>query len=297
MRLQYYYPDALIVSISSHYTGRYITKENVIKYAALMTEICNHYGVARLDLRGSKVKVSDLPDGIHPNAAGMDYITDAVLEKLLNICDMEAGENVVYTVSHNLTDAQASLGYYKGVSSGKSFAETLTGLNPTVTVTMGGVDITESCYSNGKIFIEEVTGDLVITAADCVYGKYFQQLPEGASASTNLWAVLEHDSVYYTANGWGNYPSGTAYSVTVPIRGGDRIWATSFGAAGENGFTKNGVRLTWFDENGVLQSMTRDEVYAQFCEFGCLIAPEGAVAVNVVMSSESNENEFYILTL
>jgi hypothetical protein len=34
----------------------------------------------------------------------------------------------------------------------------------TVTVTMGGVDITASAYSNGKISISNVTGNIVITA-------------------------------------------------------------------------------------------------------------------------------------
>lgn len=83
--------------------------------------------------------------------------------------------------------------------------------------------------------------------------------------------------------------------MTILINPGDRLWATSFQAGGTNGGTGNGIRITWFDETDVLKSMSPSETYAEFSVNGYLTAPEGAVAVNVVMWNGSDDNELYIL--
>jgi hypothetical protein len=122
-----------------------------------------------------------------------------------------------------------------------------------------------------------------------------QQIPEDICSAFNLWTHLDHDSEYYTAGGWDVHSSGKVRSVTIPITSGDQIWATSFQAAGANGSSMNGVRLTWFAEYEVLASMSADAVYREFSENGFLTAPEGAVAVNIVMWNDSESNELYIL--
>ncbi|MBQ8549093.1 MAG: dockerin type I repeat-containing protein, partial [Lachnospiraceae bacterium] len=202
----------------------------------------------------------------------------------------------VCSVTHNLENAQAEKHYYKGVSAGKTFEETVTGEDISVTVTMGGKDITAEVYKDGKISISSVTGDIVVTAK----GKFncdghLQKLPEKLCAGTNLWTALEPENIYYTATGWGNLAAGTSWSITFPVTEGERIYATAFGAYPGNGSTANGTRITWFDENGVLESIARDVVYKEFAANGYITVPQGATAVNVPHSSNNSEFEVYLL--
>ena len=297
LRMRHYYPEAVIVAMLPTYTASYYSDEKLAQGNAVMAAICEHYGIAYVDLRESGVTAGHLPDGIHPGKEGMDLITEAVVDALLSRCDVQAGENVVYPVSHELEGVKASLGHWKGVSAGKAFVETLTGDDLSVTVTMDGADITEEVYENGVISIEEVTGALVITAKGVFTADgHLQLLPETAYNTTNLWDVLEHDEMYYAANGWVVHSSGNVKSVTVPVVAGDRIRATSFGAAGENGANMNGIRVTYFTKEGLLKTMSPDEVYKEFSKNGYLTVPEGAVAVCVPMWVEDGA-EMYILTL
>lgn len=78
--------------------------------------------------------------------------------------------NVFYAVTKTLSNCSIN---YAGetVRAGSAFAATLTPAagytmsGATVTVTMGGEDITATAYSNGAISIAQVTGDIVITAS------------------------------------------------------------------------------------------------------------------------------------
>lgn len=301
MRLQHFYPDAQIFALLPTYTKSYYKDERLAAYNEVFAAICQHYNVPYVDLRESGITLDYLPDGIHPNAEGMDFITNAIVSLMQSKCATPAGEHVVYSVTHNLTGASATLGYYKGVSAGKSFVETVTGDSSSVCVTMGGVDITATAYQNGVITIPTVTGDLVITATGTVksiYADYLQQLPENVCKGLNLWNLLEHADVYYTSTGWGKLGGYNVYSVTIPVSAGDQIWATSFLAYGENGNvggSVSGIRVTWFDENGVLNAMSPSQTYAEMTEHGYITVPDGAVAVNIPMWSGSDANELYVL--
>ena len=72
-----------------------------------------------------------------------------------------------YTVTNNLTNVVSSNGAVS-VNEGASYTATLTAVEgynlDTVTVTMGGVDITSVVYVAGAISIGTVSGDIVITA-------------------------------------------------------------------------------------------------------------------------------------
>ena len=297
LRMRHYYPDAVIVAMLPTYTASYYSDEKLAQGNAVMAAICEHYGIAYVDLRDSGVTADHLPDGIHPGEEGMDLITAAVIETLLSDCTVELGEHVVYPVSHSLTNVNATLGHWKGVDANGTFVETLTGDNLTVQVTMGGVDVTDEVYSDGVISIAEVTGALSVSAKGAYsLDGHLQQLPEKAYNTTNLWDVLTHDEEYYSADGWVVHATGKVKSVTVPVTAGDKIAATSFGAAGDNGSSINGIRVTYFSEEGVLVSMSADQVYQEFSKNGYLTVPEGAVAVCVPMWAE-NGAEMYILTL
>lgn len=72
-----------------------------------------------------------------------------------------------YTITYNLTNVTIS-NTSKKISQGYSYRATVTPKNnytlDSVTITMGGTDVTSKYYSDGKINISSVTGNLVITA-------------------------------------------------------------------------------------------------------------------------------------
>ncbi len=298
LRMRRYYPNAEIIAMLPTYTSTYYTDARLEQFNAVYAAICAHYGVTCIDLRDCGISTVDLPDGIHPDTFGMDYITKAVLDTLLNDVEMEASENIVHSVTHHLKGAESSLGHYKGVTHGKPFVATITGEAVTVSVAMGDVDITDTAYTNGVITVEAVTGDLVITAQGRVkpiYEDHLQQLPENLCCNTNLWTSLVPENIYYTGSAWGNISGNSVYSITIPVIVGEQIWATSFQQAGTNGGSSNGIRLTWFNADGVFRSLAPTETYAKYTANGYLTVPEGAIAVNLVMWNGNENNEIYIL--
>lgn len=304
MRTQHLYPDALMIALLPTYTSGYYDNAVLAQYNAVYASICAHYDVPYIDLRECGITVSDLPDGIHPNAKGMDDITKAVLKLLADHAQLEKGENVVHSVTHKLIGAKSTNSYYKGVTHGKPYSTTVTGEDLKVTVTMDGIDITADCYHNGEISIPRVTGDLLITATakvELVFEEYMEFLPQKLCSHVNLWNHLTHIQKYYTSTGWGYHNLDKVRSVTFDIQGGDRLTATSFGAGAVNGSIvgngsqTNGIRVTFFFEDGTVKSMAPGDVYQEFSTKGCLTAPEGAVAVNVPMWIDNADQELYLL--
>ena len=294
LRLKHYYPDAIIVAMLPTYTASYYSDTKLAQANELLAKICEHYSVPYVDLRDSGVTAEYLPDGIHPGAEGMDMITDAVLE-VLAACETEAGEHTVHPVSHTLTNVKASLGHYKGIDAGAAFRETLSADGELlVTVTMNGQDITETCYSDGVISIDAVSGALAITAkAKFSLEGHWQALP-GSYHGKNLWPLLDHDAMYYTVDGWAEHASGKVRSVTVSVTPGEKIVASSFAAAGTNGSSVDGIRVTFFSDDGVLVSMSADAVHKEFAENGYLTVPENATAVCIPMWTPADTWELYI---
>ncbi len=166
LRIKHFFPDAQIVAVLPARTKSYYGSTELRNGNNLLSKVCDHYGVPYVNLFTSTLTSSYLPDGIHPNKEGMDIITDAVMKVMLEQCTVKAGETKTFTIKHTLTNAKAGLKYYKAVREGGSFTEKLStsyaGID--VKVTMGGVDVTSSCYKNRTINIENVTGDIVITA-------------------------------------------------------------------------------------------------------------------------------------
>lgn len=167
LRMKHYYPDAVIVAmLPGMNTDQASYAEKLPVYNGVFAAICAYYGVPYVDLSAVALDETNLPDGIHPSAAGMDLIAEAVEAKLTSAdVTMTAGEHAVYKITHDLTDATASKFYYKSVDGGKSFTETITGGTGEITVIMDGVDVTASVYddTNGTITIPEVTGYVYIT--------------------------------------------------------------------------------------------------------------------------------------
>ena len=72
-----------------------------------------------------------------------------------------------YSITNNLTNCTSNNNSIT-ITEGQSYTATITSntgyILSNIVITMGGIDITSSCYSNGTINITNVTGDIVITA-------------------------------------------------------------------------------------------------------------------------------------
>ena len=101
---------------------------------------------------------------------------------------LEVGAIVTYTITQNLTNVTSN-NSVASVIEGESFTVNLTaesGYNmSTITVTMGGVDITSTAVSGGTISIAEVTGNIVITAVAEIYTPTYTNLFVPSEATLN----------------------------------------------------------------------------------------------------------------
>ena len=123
------------------------------------------------------------------------------------------------------------------------------------------------------------------------------ELPDNICHDTNLWAILPHEDVHFTSGQkWGKTSTPTT-SITIPVNPGDKIYATSWKKAGENGHeTSNGIRVTFFNAEGIAKTMGPGQSDREFyANGGYLIAPEGTIAINIVMWYDSEDYEVYIL--
>ena len=174
MRMQYYYPKAKIIVLLPAYCNTYYNRASLEAWTEQMKEVCDYFGVNYIDLRACGITWSNrsltMGDGnIHPNEYGHTLIADYVKRKTFSILENDNQENVVYTVTNNLTTLTNSTRYIKGVSSGNSYTGTLTGSDITKgRVYMGGTNITSSAYNNqtGVISIASVTGDIIINEGE-----------------------------------------------------------------------------------------------------------------------------------
>lgn len=93
-------------------------------------------------------------------------LVNAVVFKVASDTD-DDGTVESFTVTRTLKDGVKSSNKRNTVTEGGSYTTTLSGVEDgdTVTVTMGGTDITSTAYNNGKVAIDTVTGDIVITVA------------------------------------------------------------------------------------------------------------------------------------
>ena len=201
LRLKHFYPDAQLVCIlpaqNNRALGARYTEDELKQCLAIIRLICTHYEVSYVDLIAEGFTMDMLDDFVHPNTTGMDFITDRVAARLLDTCKLQTGENNVYTITHQLKHVTASKCYYHSVSDGSPFEETLSCAEPfSVKILMGGVDITDKVYTQGKIQISAVTGDLIIQASEIIIPK----TPENYRWTFNGSDLVSEKTSVYTDN-------------------------------------------------------------------------------------------------
>ena len=91
-------------------------------------------------------------------------LVNGVVFKVASDTDSD-GDIETYTISKTLPEGVTLSNKRNVVSEGSSYSTSIKGLTEgmTVAVTMGGTDVTETAYSNGKVSIDIVTGNIVIT--------------------------------------------------------------------------------------------------------------------------------------
>lgn len=119
------------------------------------------------------------------------------------------GEVTTYTVTNNLSNATTSNGV-GSVTANSQYIATITANSgyelSSVTVTMGGVNVTSSYYSNGTISIPSVTGDIVITVnavKDVNYNVRNLVLEAEEQNSTALYNGTGYKNGYYLSSNGG----------------------------------------------------------------------------------------------
>ena len=135
---------------------------------------------------------------------------------------------ITYAVIQNLTNVSSS-NTSANTKDGSSFSAILTANSGyelgTVTVTMGGLDVTSSVYSNGAISISSVTGNIVITAtANAVQASYTNQLPISTDTNGSVYNGTGYKADTYLSSGNVATRSGVYTSGFIPCKYGDTIY-------------------------------------------------------------------------
>lgn len=108
----------------------------------------------------------------------------------------------VYSVTYNLTNCTSS-NTATAVTENRAYTTTIALIEDavmgSVTVTMGGADVTSSVYQNGVISIANVTGDIVITATASV-PLWTETISDIAVAIRSLWQLSSGSPVLANSN-------------------------------------------------------------------------------------------------
>ena len=164
------YPQAEVYCMNLLYREMY-TPPNVTDFNIELAKLTKYFGVHLVDLTRCGVTTATaswyMGDWLHPASAGMDAITGALISQILRSSRYVSEELTTEHVSYNLNNALILQGNTHTVVSGSPFRAdvvTTTGEIADVRVLMGEEDITETCYTNGVISIEAVTGSVYIRA-------------------------------------------------------------------------------------------------------------------------------------
>lgn len=150
------------------------------------------------------------------------------------------GAVTYYSIVNNLTNVTNS-NEATSAEENTAYSATLTantGYNlGTVTITMGGTDITSTAYNNGSISITNVTGNIIITAVATKIVNYTNQVTISTDADGNVYNTVGYKDGYrinssgaeaeysgYTATGFIPFTKGQ----TIRI-GGEGITYDSYG--------------------------------------------------------------------
>lgn len=180
-----------------------------------------------VDANNNIIVSGDLPDGTYSVKYEMDD------DSTVNIGNLVIDSNTYYTVTANLTHCTTN-GASQAVGGG-SYTATITANDgyelKTVTVTMGGTDVTASTVTSGTVNIGSVTGDIVITAvAEKATVEIINQIPISTDANGNVLVGANGEKGYKpntrlsTSSGSETTASGKELTGFIPCTWNDTIY-------------------------------------------------------------------------
>lgn len=177
----------------------------------------------------------------------------------------------VYSISYNLTNVSVNNNATAIVEGGSYTTTLLVGSGydlGTVTVKMGGVDVTSSVYSNGVITIAEVTGNIVITA-NATVPQWSEIVPDLAVAIRQQWHIQGSELGLNSANpyaglgvttpnnyGFSDRESNTVYLMPVDVRASKVTVTNSDGSSCDYRYV--GIK----DNSGTLAEVFDSQTYS-----------------------------------
>lgn len=141
MRLQYYYPNAAIFTMTPMFVASWYTNGTLSKYCEQIKKISNYFGVTCVDMRKCGIKTTNLAkflkDGLHPTKAGMyamaEYVISQVEPILANFVSVGATEPEVDTLtklsSPTVTISNTGLASWGAVANATKYAYSIDGAN------------------------------------------------------------------------------------------------------------------------------------------------------------------------
>lgn len=209
-----------------------------------------------VDADNNVILNGNLADGSYSIKYEME--DDAGNIKTIDIGDLVLDSNVYYTVTNNLTNCTNSNSATQAISE-QAYTATITADSgyelASVTVTMGGTDITSSAVGDGVINISSVTGDIVITAS---------------ATETTVEITNWIEEVGYTENtrlslSSGNTTTASGYECTgfIPAKHGDVIRIKNIDLTNENA-----TNIVGYDSSKQPTSNTGTTLYNAFITNG-----------------------------
>ncbi len=213
------YPEAEVYCFTL--LPRYDADEKVVtqhvEFNEDIRQLAKRFGANLVDLEQCGISIDPdnretyLVDGVHPNANGMDAITGAFVDAILNNEDHFPEKENICKVTFATQGVVVEQGTTWSVIRGESFEASLVPLAENsemeVTVTMEGQDITQSSYANGRIYVDCVSADLQITARSRTSvikqdpnGEYYYYV-DGYIADTFTGLVKNNFGNWYIING------------------------------------------------------------------------------------------------
>lgn len=177
-------------------------------FNADVKQLADHFGAITVDLYSCGIGSQSgefytmMGDRLHPKPEGMDAITNAFVSSVIHNSKYISKDVLVYDALFELDGMVAKEGTTRAVIAGNDFSSSLVAVNGAeyldVTVTMGGVDITKTCYNNGLIYIPLVTGDIKVSGIAT-------KAPEVAREPMNFrWEYDAESNAFVSVTNGGN---------------------------------------------------------------------------------------------
>lgn len=145
MRLQHYYPNAAIFTMTPMYTASWYTNGKLNQFCEQIKKISNYFGVTCIDMRKCGVKTTNLSkfmkDGLHPSKIGMQMMAEYVMSQVepmladfvpVGATEPDVDDNTGTTIklsTPTLTISTTGLASWTSVANASGYAYSLNGAN------------------------------------------------------------------------------------------------------------------------------------------------------------------------